>query len=321
MAINNLSANGTIRELTRYIRPQELNEFRKPVRINRLSDKELCDTFYREDELYDPEMDDVTAYHQYSVDDIPYCDPNNILLRDLNNIIMQGDFQLESELPEHATILKTGKKVYIESIPAEISDGKKIYDYIEDGYDKNNVLNIVYASRNDFGIQWSFAEAGIKLLDQGYPLELILKYMDDATIHSSKGLTQKDENLLRFLAEFPEARNSVVNYDLDKNEVFDYRAAQKYHVFYEICNNPKDIPIIINKCRLRNNNREYLSNYALLNIAICILEKQHGEWSDDASKLLEKLIIGETKTSPIINRIYKMLEAGLSVEQVLKSYS
>lgn len=332
----NLSANGTIRELTRYIRPCELDEFRKPVRIDRIEDKDLCDTFFREDELYDEDRDDASTYHPYSIDDIPAYNPNDITVRDINNIMYNSQCQIETEYPDYATIYETGRKVYLETIPSDTHDGKIIFRLIDDGYSPDAVINIASkAHRNKYGINWTMAYGGLKLIRKGYPINLVLEYMDKAKLKAPNGTFWYEEGLLEFIEANPEHRDDVVTKLDDGREIFDRVGAKYYNQIYDNCNNADDVIRIINSCRINTYTQfssafdpdyAYLTSRPLAQLSVKILKNEGNKWSKSANTLIKelgKILVkcekkGRNKATNLYMQISKFIDDGGSAKEASK---
>ena len=285
MTICNLSNNATIRELTRYIRPSELDKFRKPLNHNNHDAIEICDTFYRDDELYDPSRDDVSTYEPYSVDDIPVCNPKKRIYNDINNWMCKADNIIERDLPPYATLIRSGKRVFLEKLLYAGHATPILNSYLDFGYTPEEVVNIFSVASSDFSTKYQLAYDAFKLIDMHYPLSLVLDYMDLSKLKNNKGDFSYNQGLLLFISEFPDARDAVVSHDRHNNEILDRTALGAFRELYEINGNTDEVKQIFKACRTYDSNDNYTVQRKLLKIAAKIYENER-TWSDESSKII-----------------------------------
>lgn len=299
-----------IKELTRYIRPKEIEAARFKQYCQPIIDDGniVCDEFFRTKELYNPAKD-FAPVANYSIDDIPVTNRVNVLTQDALRLKGINPAKVEWGLPYYVDIIGRNERIYLESYG--LKDPKHPQKMMADGiYSKfvlDDVVNIkYYAQELSLNDKNGFTKEALALLKDGFPLTSVLKLMEKSALKSSDGISRTSKGLLTFLAEFPKFRPYVITHDFLKNEVFDSEGAKMFPKILEMCNNDHEEAFrIINDCRRTMYDESRLTDTKYLELGQK-LYKIDNTWSTQKAEIV-KMCILKYRQKNIINKVKLMI--------------
>ena len=276
---------------------------------------------FRDSELF-KEFKEVDEFiPTYGLDDLPLASSLNPRAQQYSTFITKD--VLDTDHLVKANILGTNQVVYLDTVYAHSwSNNTKLLDYYEAGHKFQDSANIYAKARSKEYINDTYIKDAHKLISEGHPLELVLKYMDEALIRGSK---RYEAGLLDFIANNPGKKSLVVVKNQYGLEMFDKVGANNFHILENLCKNDNEINTILKTCRCKEYNGGMNSNENLCDFAIEILQKQK-EWTADSTELLRALktvyernhIEVELVNHQALQKARAFIQEGLTPQETIK---
>lgn len=273
---------------------------------------------FRDKELFSPYKDVGEFMPTYSFDDVPLSSSLNPRVQQKASALTSQ--VIDTDLPT-AKLLGSNKTVFLETIYTHDSNGNRlILEYIDRGHSFSDAANIINHARGHMHRPY-IAEA-FSLLEKGYPLELVFKYMDESLLNAP---IKYQKGLMEFVANNPNKRNMVIVKDRYFNEVFDAIGAKNYHIFENLCPDEKSLKSVIRACRCKNQEGAFTTNDDLSTLAMEILQR-NGKWTDLDSQILKSLKYTyerakcdiEAIDGPPYNKVLSWVKKGDSTEEIIR---
>jgi hypothetical protein len=321
-----------IRRLTKYISPANIEKARyKNFNAPKITETPvLCDEFFRTEELFNRKTDILESFHPYSVDDLPIYDRTSIKAIDLRKL--EGSFSsyVESDLPYYVDIIGEKKRIYVENFGTKNSkypyeaDADAFINFFSNtdeklfkGHSIDEIVNITYYAQT-LSPQNSqeLRDIGLKMLNDGFPLEGVISIMKDARLKGTVGETALPAEFMRFLSKFPNLRRYMITYSKNKGEVFDRTGAMAFPKLVDMCGgDTKEAYKIIWACRLEQPNESYLTSPDFLKLARD-LYRTDKTWTEEKSDLLNHIKELPQNNEALIRRARKYVTLGSSIRTI-----
>ncbi len=286
-------------ELTKYISPKHIEQARfERYNMPKINDGNLlCDEFFRTTELFNRKADEIKSFQPYGIDDLPIYDRMSTRALDLQQIEGSNSAYIESDLPYYIDIIGENKRIYLENYGTKSNkypyeaDIDTEYIYRNKSLYKNHsvdeVANIRYfAKRYSASDGYDLEAEALSLLNDGFPLESVIRIMKEGTLKSSDGDLIGSRGLMRFVSRYPGLKRYMVTYSNNKNEVFDYFGAKVFPDIVDMCNNnKKEAYKIIWDCRLEQTNGSFLTNLDFIEFAKTLYETDCS-WTQTKSDII-----------------------------------
>ena len=281
-------------KLTRYITPKYIEKVRYQ-RYNAPLIKEanqLCDRFFRTEELFDKKADIPEYFQKYSVDELPLYDrtsPESLLRQKFESANISF---VDNDLPNYVDIIGENNRVYLEGYNLTNrypfnSDATSRYK----GFSIDEVVNVKHfahtvSPNNSFVVE----EEAFKLLKDGFPLSTVVKLIQESALHMSNGKTKEAKGLMTFLAEFPDLRRYMITYTNSRSEAFDAYGAKIFRELLDMCNGDKKLANrILWECRIEKQDGHFVTDHFLFNIAK-YLYKSDDKWTQNKEAVIRDII-------------------------------
>lgn len=237
--------------------------------------------FFRDDELYDPEIDSVSCgYKSYSYDDVPlFRQPKNLMDIDYRN-------EYKSDRISDS-ILDTDIDPTYYQINREISISDDEFDEFFLDYDNLKIFNDLKRTRanseteltavckasslknnsNKANINLSMVRKGLSVLNSPAEEKDILdvvKILKSSVLRDSEGNEYFSPKLFNFAKDFPKHYNIVITVNKNKSEVFDSVSAREFLKLYNLYRDDNIAADIVNACKLSDSDGNKILNSDLL---------------------------------------------------------
>lgn len=325
---------------------EEENYFEDDIQQELDFSKKHYESTFRDEELYSPYEDHLDElYKKYDSYDLPIVrSTNKYRIAEQTNI----PYSLDTDYPKikmHADSKYIPEEKVIEWFQLNGCKHGLINEMFEDGHDLNELANIIYVSQfkdenSITTVNSQMIMDGCKLLKKGYPIELVIKYLESGIVENTdqKGKTYSSA-LTNFMLEYPSFRDSVVlknhyvgykkpNFTpvIHEYKYLDQESIPAIKYLYEIIDDKKTLNKILDDCRLTNEKGEKYFSERLFEIAKKILKNNKNNWTEKDSELLDKLKshLNENKSRSLrkeyLFRINNDLSTGKNSSTILEKY-
>ena len=322
----------TVKKLTKYISPENIEKIRyKKYNVSKIKETPvLCDEFFRTNELFNRRTDITESFHPYSVDDLPIYDRTSLKACHFRQLSGSNAAYIESDLPYFVDILGEKKRIYIESYgtksdkyPYEADVEFDINPFMlhnKKDYENHSIDEVVnltyYAQKLSMQNINELRIIGLKMLNNGFPLEGVINIMKDAHLKGTSGEAEVPALFMRFLSKFPNLRRYMITYSKNKSEVFDRNGATAFPKLVDMCGgDTKEAYKILWACRVEQPNESYLTSPDFVDLAKD-LYRTDKSWTEEKSDLLNYIKELPQKNDALIRRTRKLIIRGMSIKSI-----
>ena len=287
----------------RHIMPQKL-----------ITENRIMTNFLRESENFKPRFDGNDIFPTYDTNDLPIANSLNRNLHRKSNEIGSKYFDTDIQV---AKIIDTKETVYLE----KAMENETCARYLNEGFSFKDVANILHKAKKYPTANYIYE--AFELMKAGYPLELVLKYMDDALL---KTTPMYSSGMLEFVAQNPGKKSLVIVKNLlNRNEVLDTYAMKHFHILETTCNSETEIKSILRACRCTNKEGTPLTNEYLFDLALEIRNKNNA-WTRTDEELFDVIKVYKDKLDfqeesldyQLYRKVHSYLEQGKSSKEILE---
>lgn len=298
------------------------NNVQKFYRQQKISQSEpnlMTDKFFRQDELYNKSIDNVhKGYRVYDTDDLPVYDYTQTD-RDIDYLFAQQRPFIEYK-NNFIKLRKDNRvvdldKVYMSNL--NNSSSNIISEKLNEGYDVEHVLNVLYSSRINGVLRNNLADSGFSLLRRGYPIETVIELMEKSKLRRKNGTKKYSEGMLEFLEQFPDLRHLVVSKNRIGEEMFDKYGAKNFPYLFDLAKDEQTAVKIFKDCQVYNPYDGFVVDDLLCNSAFHILRRS-GEYTKNDAKLMN--ILRQNVRKDCCYDVEDLLARGEKSEDILKNY-
>lgn len=287
---------------------------------------------YRNYELFDEETDiENEQYSKYDEDEI--SPERSYALASINGAIQPVHTSIDTDYPM-ITLLKNGKKISIEQFLNGLGQiyNETIQEMFLNNEDLNTIGNLFYAAflnKSDYSkyLNESLLKDGYEMLKENYPLDFVVNAMKNATKNDNRLGEIYMQGSLKYLAKFPEYQDTyITKYPNSNVKFFDQHAAELLKKLNDICNDEDTIKVIINATKIRTvkANGTQVVDKRLADIAIKMIQKNNGQWTDTETKILKSLkrednmSLQESVHKNSYKTVLALLDLNITTEEILK---
>lgn len=256
-----------------------------------------CDMFcrsvpFKENELFN-KNDTISSYSAtYDDNDVPLSENLRPKMFEYPAAVFAEVY--DAPKTESAKLIKNGKTLYWETLYGFYIDfpwrRNEEFAYIQEKVEDfgfNTVANIIHNSVSGREFCKDYANKGFSLLREGYPLESVVKYMDEATLHSKSGAKRFHSNIIDFIIQAGDKRDLVIVKDQFGNERFDNLAEYAVYQFQNMLSE-KELEDAIVACRTIDGTYGILMDEDFYKVAKKIINRDKA-WTQENTDLIKDL--------------------------------